>query len=156
MGYGWHLLIGSSVGLIQYLQMFIYSYLLISCRNEQLVYILLLCAFMLIVILGICNIFIKVKSFKDLFLRIVSSLFFYIAAWICVVCTGALVALEKHLNIGSGSQNIQGMVLLAFILGIIVASLIAIPIKCIVIRNTRGQGDGSRGQRDNSDVSTGE
>ena len=135
MKYVKHMLCGVSVGLLQYLLITGFSYLLfILPLSVSLESALLIGAHVLILVVAGWNVFYKVWSFAALFVRVLASIGAYILAWFVCVHFEVILSLEKWLGLGSVGANAQGLILLSFYICLLCASIIMIALKCAALR----------------------
>ena len=135
MKYVKHMLCGVSVGLLQYLLITGFSYLLfILPLSVSLESALLIGAHVLILVVAGWNVFYKVWSFAALFVRVLASIGAYILAWFVCVHFEVILSLEKWLGLGSGGANGQGLISLSLHICLLLAGVIMIILKCVALR----------------------
>lgn len=131
MTYLKHMICGSAVGFVQYLLTVGLSYLSIMLPISS---VLLIAFHLLVLFVAGWNILYRIRSFLTMLLRIVASVGSYLLAWSVCVHFGIIVSLERWIGIGSGAQNIQGMILLSFLFWILLVSIIMIIVKSFALR----------------------
>ena len=135
MKYVKHMLCGVSVGLLQYLLITGFSYLLfILPLSVSLESALLIGAHVLILVVAGWNVFYKVWSFAALFVRVLASIGAYILAWFVCAHFQVILSLEKWLGLGSTGANAQGLIALSFYSCLLLAGIIMIALKCVALR----------------------
>lgn len=131
MTYLKHMICGSAVGFVQYLLTVGLSYLSIMLPITS---VLLIAFHLLVLFVAGWNILYRIRSFLTMLLRIVASVGSYLLAWSVCVHFGIIVSLERWIGIGSGAQNMQGMILLSFLFWILLVSIIMIIVKSFALR----------------------
>lgn len=140
-----HLLIGLTVGLLQYLLVTGFSYFLILCDfSESLEPIFFLLGHLMVVSLALWNILYETPSFIILTLRIVSSILSYGLTTLAFARLKIISRIELFYSLGSSSQNTQGLLDLSFLFWICVASTLFITFKGISFVQTKKLNNGTK------------
>ena len=135
MKYVNHLLCGLVVGILQYFMQTAFSYLLVLMQSPMLTTCCFLVSCGLIAFVAGWNIFYRVNSFLIMLLRILASIGGELLVWHICVDFDVVVALENRLGFGNGSQNSQGLILVALLGWRLLVGVVMILIKASSMRN---------------------
>ena len=111
-----------------------FSYLLVLMQSPMLITCCFLVFCGLIAYVAGWNIFYRVNSFLIMILRILASIGGELLVWNICVDFGVIVALENRLGFGSGSQNSQGLILVALLGWRLLVGVVMIIIKACSMR----------------------